>query len=288
MSGKRGNVVITGASTGIGRATALLLDREGFTVFAGVRKDADADLLRKDASARLTALKLDVIDPGQIRAAVEQVEKAVGEAGVQGLFNNAGIGLGGPLEFLELDELRLSFEVNSVGMLAMTQAFLPLIRKGKGRIVNGSSMGGFIAAPYTGPYSASKFAIEALSDSLRLELRPWKIDVIVIEPGAVDTPIFAKSHGNITQTLAKLSPRGRELYGADAQMMHSGIDLIASLKIPAERVARVVCTALSVERPRTRYRVGTDAWGMWLLSRILPDRALDWVRARMMGLRKSA
>jgi NAD(P)-dependent dehydrogenase (short-subunit alcohol dehydrogenase family) len=246
----RGSVVITGASTGIGRATALLLDREGFRVFAGVRKETDGELLRKEASDRLTTLALDVIAPEQIRAAAERVAREVGDAGIQGLFNNAGIGVGGPLEFFDLDELRLQLEVNTVGTLAVTQAFLPLIRKGRGRILNGSSMGGILAAPYTGPYSASKFAIEALSDSLRMELRPWKIDVIVIEPGAVDTPLFAKSHTNISDVLDKLPPHGRELYGPDAKMMHSGIDLIA--------------------------------------SRILPDRWLDALRARLMGLRRAA
>jgi len=251
-----------------------------------VRKESDAELLRKDASERLTTLRLDVIDPAQIRSAAEQVERAVGAAGVQGLFNNAGIGVGGPLEFFDLDELRLQLEVNSVGMLAVTQAFLPLIRRGRGRIVNGSSMGGLAAAPYTGPYSASKFAIEALSDALRMELRPWKIDVIVIEPGAVDTPIYAKSHVNIRRALAKLPERGRELYGADAAVMHAGIDLIASRKIPAERVASVVLRALTVARPRTRYRIGRDAWGLWALSRLLPDRWLDAVLARLMGLRR--
>lgn len=182
-------VVITGASTGIGKGCALALDKLGARVFAGVRKEADGAALQAEASERLTPVMLDVTDGDQIQAAVRLVQEGMGDAGVAGLINNAGIGVGGPLEFIDLDDLRWQMEVNVIGPMAMIRAFMPLIRQGKGRIVNISSIAGRSATPFMGPYSASKHALEALSDPLRVELRLWNIHVSLIEPGAVQTPI---------------------------------------------------------------------------------------------------
>ena len=185
-------VVITGASTGIGAASAVELARRGFSVFAGVRKRCDGERL-KAQSPHIVPLLLDVTDAGQIAAAAETVGRAVGDAGLAGLVNNAGIVVAGPLEILPLDQLRLQLEVNVVGQIAVTQAFLPLLRKARGRIVNMGSFNGRIASPYLAPYAASKHALEALSDAMRLELRAWGIRVSVIEPGATTTPIWDKS-----------------------------------------------------------------------------------------------
>ena len=180
------SVVITGASTGIGAACALHLDQWGWRVFAGVRKQGDAEALRAQGSARLTPVSLDVTDTVSISTAASAVAGAVGAAGLAGLVNNAGIVVPGPIELLPLSDLRRQLEINVVGQVAVTQAFLPLIRAGRGRIVNMGSIAGRMATPFTGAYGASKFALEALTDALRLELQPWGISVSIIEPGAVD------------------------------------------------------------------------------------------------------
>src|SRR5712691_5002789 len=180
-----GAVVITGAASGIGEACALHLDKLGFCVFAGVRREVDGAALQGKASERLTPLLLDVTDAASIRFAVEIVATGVVETGLAGLVNNAGITVAGPLEFLPVSELRRQLEVNVIGQVAVTQAFLPLLRRGQGRIVNMGSLAGRIATPFIGPYHASKFAMEALTDSLRMELRRWGMHVSLIEPGFI-------------------------------------------------------------------------------------------------------
>jgi NAD(P)-dependent dehydrogenase (short-subunit alcohol dehydrogenase family) len=267
------SVVITGASTGIGRACALHMDRLGWCVFAGIRKDADAASLRAEASERLTPLILDVTDTAAIGEALRVVKEALGAQGLSGLVNNAGIPYGGPVEFLVLDEVRRTFEVNFFGLIAVTQAFLPLLRAGRGRIVNMSSNSGMVAMPFVSPYSSSKFAMEALSDSLRVELHPWKIHVSVIQPGAIDTPIWNKA-GEVVQKLIEGAPRaGRDLYG-------SAIDGMAPHYVPhgisTDYVAEAVAHALSSPHPKTRYPIGSDGVLASLLSR-LPDRLRDWL-----------
>src|SRR5919204_4783282 len=206
-------VLITGASTGIGEACALHLDRLGFTVFAGIRKEADGRALQAKASPRLTPLALDVTDQGQVTATVQTIESSLGAGGLWGLVNNAGIAVGGPLEFLPVDEFRLQLEVNVVGQLRVIQAVLPLVRRARGRIVNMSSVSGKLSAPFMGPYSSSKFALEAISDALRLELRPWGIMVSVIEPSNVATPIWGKSLQAGMAVIERLPARAREPYG---------------------------------------------------------------------------
>ena len=161
-------VVITGASTGIGKACALELDRRGFRVFAGVRSESAAQELQAQASARLTPVRIDVTDAASIAAAAETIARSVGDAGLAGLVNNAGIAVSGPLEIVPIDALRRQLEVNVIGPVAVTRSLLPLLRKARGRVVNMSSISGGVAAPYLGPYSASKFAMEAITDTLRL------------------------------------------------------------------------------------------------------------------------
>src|SRR5262249_39561380 len=198
------SVVITGASTGAGRDAALHLDRNGFRVFAGVRREADAESLRKEASPQLEPLLLDVTDAAAIEAAAKRVDAEVGSAGLAGLVNNAGIGIGAPIEFLDLNELRRQLEVNVVAVVAVTQAFLPALRRARGRVVNAGSIGGRVSQPLVGPYSASKFALEAISESERMELAPWGIEVSLVEPGAISTAIWGKTQsyaGGMLQTL---------------------------------------------------------------------------------------
>ncbi|MGE5071917.1 MAG: SDR family oxidoreductase [Anaerolineae bacterium] len=271
--GKPASVVITGASTGIGRACALYMDRLGWQVFAGVRRDADGQALRAAASSRLVPVPLDVTDAGSIREAARLVREAVGAAGLSGLVNNAGIPYGGPVEFLDLAELRRLFDVNFFGVIAVTQAFLPLLRTARGRIVNMSSVSGLVASPFVSPYSTSKFAMESLSDSLRVELHPWGMHVAVVEPGAIRTPIWDKAHGVLSELIQAAPKDGLELYGGAISGMQGSF---VNHGIPPEAVARAVAHALTSSRPKTRYPIGIDGAVVRLVRR-LPDRLRDWL-----------
>jgi NAD(P)-dependent dehydrogenase (short-subunit alcohol dehydrogenase family) len=275
------SVLVTGASTGIGREAALRLERGGWRVFAGVRRAQDGEALRRDASERLEPVILDVTDPATIAAAAKQVEGVVGAYGLDGLVNNAGVVAGGPLEFVELDELRRGLEVNTLGPVAVTQALLPLLRRARGRIVNVGSLSGYFASPFVGPYCASKFALEALSDALRRELRPWGIAVSLVEPGNVATPIWGKGREQIDDASARLPEEARALYGESVEKMREYVQQGEKRAIPADRVARAIERALTARRPRTRYRVGPDAHAVWWLTRLLPDRALDRLTDRL-------
>lgn len=280
----RGAVVVTGASTGIGRACALRLDRLGYQVFAGVRREADGKALKKKARGSLMTVRMDVTDDAAISAAAETVEKAVGEEGLIGLVNNAGIVMPGPLEFLPLDDLRRQLEVNVIGQVAVTQAFLPLLRKGSGRIVNIGSIGGRMATPFQGAYNASKFAMEALTDSLRLELRPWGIHVSIVEPGNIDTPIWQKGLGQADVLLEKMPAHGRELYDPVVDAARQAAEKSARTAIPPMAVAKAVVHALTADKPKTRYVVGTDARIQAVVARLVPDGMKDWLVSREMGL----
>jgi NAD(P)-dependent dehydrogenase (short-subunit alcohol dehydrogenase family) len=277
-------VVITGASTGIGEACALHLDELGFRVFAGVRKRADGEALKGRASERLAPVPLDVTDERTIAAAVETVADAAGDMGLVGLVNNAGIAVAGMLEFLPLAMLRNQLEVNVLGPIAVTQAFLPLLRKAPGRVVNIGSNSGLLSTPFLGAYCASKFALEALTDALRLELRPWGIKVSIIEPGNIQTPIWEKSSAAAKQLLEGLPRQAHELYGTAIAAVRKAAEKSAASAIPPGAVARAVTHALTAKRPKTRYRVGTDATFQAQLARYVPDRMRDAIIARFMGI----
>jgi NAD(P)-dependent dehydrogenase (short-subunit alcohol dehydrogenase family) len=278
------SIAVTGASTGIGRATALRLDSSGWRVFAGVRREEDADSLREAGSDRLTPLMLDVTDPTQIAAAASRIAGETGDAGLDGLVNNAGVGILGPLETLPIEELRRQLEVNLIAQVAVTQAVLPLVRGARGRIVFVSSIGGLMALPFGGPYHASKFGVEAVADSLRQELRPWGIGVVVIEPGSIDTPIWERG-ARIADEVEKRAPAAQqELYGETIERFRDAVRRTAARGIAPEKVAKAIERALSARRPRTRYLVGLDARGQALARRLLPDRALDRIVARAMDL----
>ena len=279
-----GAVLVTGASTGIGRASALRLDAEGYTVFAGVRKEADSRDLAQSGSDRLTPVTLDITKVDQIESAREQVADAAGDQGVVGLVNNAGVGGGGPIEFMELDELRGTLEVNLIGQVAVTQAFLPLIRKAKGTIVFIASIGGRVASPFMSSYNTSKFAIEALGESLRHELRPWGIDVAVVEPGSIDTEIWAKGNEQIQERLGEMPDDAKRLYGRQLTRFSEVINETASRGISPEKVAEVVHRAIASENPKHRYLVGTDAKIGARLKGTLPDRAFHHLAARQMKM----
>jgi NAD(P)-dependent dehydrogenase (short-subunit alcohol dehydrogenase family) len=265
-------VVITGASTGIGEACVKRLAAAGFHVFAGVRKAEDGAALQQATGDRVTPLLLDVTNTEQIAAAQATVATMVGENGLVGLINNAGIAVGGPLEFIPLDKFHHQMAVNVYGALAVTQEFLPLLRQATGRIVNMSSISGLAASPFLGPYAASKFALEALSDALRLELRPWGIQVVLVEPGNIATPIWQKGLAFADQLEAKLPPEAQAYYGPIFPFMRAM--LTRSRGTPADAVAQVVEQALTAAQPNARYLVGNDARLRTWIER-LPTRWRD-------------
>jgi NAD(P)-dependent dehydrogenase (short-subunit alcohol dehydrogenase family) len=270
----RGAVVVTGASSGIGEATALHLRSLSFEVFAGVRKQEDAERLR---ARGLDPLQLDVTDPESIDTA----RAAVDDRRLAGLVNNAGVAISGPLEFLPIDEFRRQLEINLVGQVAVTQALLPALRSGRGRLVNMSSVGGRVALPLLGPYNASKFALEAVSDSLRRELRGQGIHVIVMEPGGVRTPIWQKGNEAAGAILERMPAEGMERYGRMVDALREESRTIEERSgISPQEVAETVGRALTAERPKTRYLVGRDAKTRVPLARFLPDRAFDALIAR--------
>jgi len=278
-------VVITGASTGIGAACAVELAQRGFCVFAGVRKWCDGARL-KDQSPAIVPLLLDVTDAGQIAAAAETVCRAVRDAGLAGLVNNAGIVVAGPLEILPLERLRLQLEVNVVGQIAVTQAFLPLLRKARGHIVNMGSFNGRIAAPYLAPYAASKHALEALSDALRLELRAWGIRVSVIEPGGTTTPIWDKSLAAADAWADDANNEGMRLYRGDLDAMREATRKLAEAALPVDTVVRCVVHALTARRPWARYPVGLKVNLLFRARKWIPDGIWDWIIERSLGLPK--
>jgi NAD(P)-dependent dehydrogenase (short-subunit alcohol dehydrogenase family) len=200
------------------------------------------------------------------------------------LINNAGIAIGSPLEVIPIDQLRKQFEVNVIGQIAVTQAFLPLVRRARGRIVNMGSIAGRGTIPMMGPYSSSKFALEALTDALRLELQPWGIEVSIIEPGAIVTPIWEKSLKTAGDLEAGLIGEGKRLYEEAARRVKEAVDRAAQRAIPVEAVVQAVLHALTAPRPRTRYLVGTDARIRALMVKWLPDRAQDWLLRRVLKL----
>src|SRR3954462_5320433 len=267
-----GAVVVTGASTGIGRATALYLDKQGYRVFAGVRKKADAKALAADGSDQLPPITIDVTKERSIKSAKDKVQRAVGKDGLVGLVNNAGVGDGGPVETMDLDILRNVLEVNLVGQVAVTQAFLPLVRKAPGTIVFIASIGGRIASPFMSPYNTSKFAVEALGESLRQELAPWEIDVVVIEPGSIDTPIWSKGAETIGDQKTSMSATEKRLYRKQLDRMEEVLSETASRGIAPEKVAKVIHTAISSHNPNHRYLVGRDAKIAARLKGTLSDR----------------
>jgi NAD(P)-dependent dehydrogenase (short-subunit alcohol dehydrogenase family) len=268
-----GTVVVTGASSGIGEAAARHLGRLGFDVRAGVRKQEDAERLRAHGA---TPLMIDVADASSIAAARAEL----GEQPLAGLVNNAGVAVPGPLEHVPIDDLREQLEINLIGQLAVTQAFLPALRAGRGRIVNVSSIGGRMALPLAGPYAASKFGLEGASDSLRRELR-GAVDVILVEPGGVKTAIWGKGLSAADELEARMPAEAEREYGDLVAAMRREVAKIETERgLEPEAVAEVIGRALTARRPRARYLVGRDAKARAALAKWLPDRVMDRLVAR--------
>jgi len=264
------SVLVSGASSGIGRATALHLEQQGWKVFAGVRTEAAALALQKASAGSLVTVMLDVTDARQIAA----VAKTFGPR-LDALVNNAGVAVAAPLEFLPIDELRHQLEVNVIGQVAVTQALIPALREARGRIVNITSIGGLVAGSIIGAYHASKFALEALTDTMRIELEPFGIEVVAIEPGKIATPIWSTSAGTSDRMLEGRQEEAVALYG---EQMAAARDSASKAErnglLPLE-VARVIGHALATSRPKTRYLVGKDAKVAGRFVARLPDRTRD-------------
>lgn len=284
------SALITGASTGIGRATALRLAAAGWRVFAGVRDPEAGERLRGEAGdGGVIPLTLDVTDAEQIERARVRVAQETGEgggaqegAGLDALVNNAGIGVGGPLELLSPEDLRRQFEVNVFGQVAVTRALLPSLRAARGRIVLLSSIGGLVSVPFNGPYAASKHAIEALGDALRGELHSSGIHVCLVEPGSVKTPIWGKARE--TASALAVPPELQREYGRVPGAFAKVLADSERRGVSPEHVAATIERALTARRPRARYLVGRDARGMLLAHALLPTRVFDRVLRRALGV----
>lgn len=281
------SVVVTGASTGIGWGCVKVLTKKGFHVFGSVRKQADADRLSKEFAGKFTSLIFDVTDASAVKKAAEQAATALGGETLAGLVNNAGIAVAGPLLYLDIDELRHQLEVNVTGQVIVTQAFAPLLgadrsRKGKpGRIVMITSVGGRNASPFVGPYNASKFALEGLSESLRRELMLFGIDVIVVAPGAVATPIWDKAEQ------VDVSRYANTPYAASLNKVRDYMLAMGRKGLPPETIGRAVWRALTLRNPKVHYTV-TPTPLQDFMVRTLPKRMVDNMIAGQLGLKRSA
>lgn len=279
--GHSGDVVlVTGASRGIGRATAVLLARRGLTVYGTVRSDGDAAQLSEATNGGVEPLRCDVADAASVEAMAQELRQRVGAAGLAGLVNNAGIAVAGPWEALPLEAWQEQFAVNVLGVVKVTQALLPLLRAGQGRIVNLSSASGLIALPYLGPYDASKAALDRVSEILRLELRPWNIPVTVVQPSLVDTGAPGRFLAVAEDLLATADPAVGQLYRPHIARMRALAHHRAARGMPPERVARVIARALLARRPRRVYRVGLEAHVLAALRHCLPPCVQEWLLAK--------
>jgi NAD(P)-dependent dehydrogenase (short-subunit alcohol dehydrogenase family) len=282
------SVVVTGVSTGIGWGATKVLIRNGMHVFGSVRKQSDADRLAGEFGSRFTPLLFDITDEAAIQAAAQQVRERLGGETLFGLVNNAGIATAGPLMHQPLDEFRRQIEVNLVGQLVVTRAFLPVLgtdrglRGQPGRIVNISSVGGKIGAPFIGAYVASKHALEGMSESLRRELMLYGIDVIIVGPGAVATPIWDKAE--------QIDPAAYQQTDYDQILRRFGEYFVREGRegFPPERIGETIVQALTARSPRVRYAVVPQSFTNWIIPRLLPRRLVDAVLARNLGLARRA
>ncbi|WP_033293093.1 SDR family oxidoreductase [Amycolatopsis jejuensis] len=267
-------VVVTGASTGLGAASARELARRGFHVLAGVRRDQDADAIRAPG---VEPVILDVTKPEHIADLAARIAEWPGA--LRALVNNAAISVTAPFETLPLDEWRRTFEVNLFGQIAVTQALLPALLRHSGRVVNISSIGGKVALATCGPYSGTKFALEAVSDALRREVAPLGMHVVVVEPGAVRTAIGGRAIAETDRLAAAMSPEQQERYGPLLQATNANTAANMANGRSADQAAQVIAKAVTAGKPRTRYTIGWDAALFTRLARLLPDRLLDRITA---------
>lgn len=278
-------VLVTGCSSGIGRATAVLLAKSGYRVLAGVRSPEQGEQIYCPELPSLEPLLLDVTNDDDVAHAISFI-KETSPDGLYGLVNNAGVGLPSAVELSTPEEVRELLEVNTIAPLRIIQDCLPLLRRAQGRVINMSSMNGTMALPMVGAYSASKFALEALSDTLRVELRPWRIPVTIIRPGQVRTSIFVKARDSLDERCQSIPVELKNGYDVMYERAGQFNDRGAKSSTSPEKVAAVVLRALQAKWPRTHYVVGMDALGMQLAKSLVPQRLLDRALARTMKMLK--
>src|SRR3990167_4741518 len=284
MAIEKTSVVVTGVSTGIGWGTVKVLVARGFHVFGSVRKPSDGERLKAEFGDAFTPLLFDVTDEAAVRAGARQVEAALGARALAGLVNNAGIAVAGPLLHLPIEDFRRQMEVNVTAMVTVTQAFAPLLgaespaRKDPGRIVNISSVGGKTANPFMAPYCASKFAVEGLSESLRRELLPYGVDVVIIAPGAVATPIWGKADE------LDITAYANTAYAGPLARLLAYMQGLGKSGLPPERIGEAIHAALTTPRPKVRYTVSPDPLQTLLSEKVLSKRGLDSIVGKRLGL----
>ncbi|MCP4632011.1 MAG: SDR family NAD(P)-dependent oxidoreductase [candidate division Zixibacteria bacterium] len=281
------NFLVTGASSGIGRAAALELDKLGHTVFAAVRKEEDVKILEQASSDRLMSIILDLTDEFSIMSVKEEIDKKVGTFGLKGLVNNAGITIPGPLEFIPMDIIREVFEVNLFGAIALTKALLPLLRRGDGRIVNVGYGGSSLPAPLMSTIASSKAAFKSFNDSLRLELQGIGIKVIMITPGAVQTPGIDKAETEAKKILKALSSYAQKLYGQSMRYSYSRIFDDKRKGLKSSAVGYLIVNALTSPFPKNNYIIGREAKLERFLRRFAPDSIIDMIAKSMHYLESS-
>jgi NAD(P)-dependent dehydrogenase (short-subunit alcohol dehydrogenase family) len=277
----RRHVLVTGASSGIGRATALHLAAGGHHVYAGVRKQADAPVPERGTAGEVTPVLLDVTDEAQIAAAADAIAAHVAGTGLAGLVNNAGTGVFGPLEILPVAQFRRLMEVNVTAQLTVTQAFLPMLRQAHGRIVMIGSIGARFTPPFVGPLAASKSALATMGAALRQELAPWDIRVVLIEPASIRTEAVDKLHSDAAHLMNQAPPAQRALYQEAFYRLVETFGARHQHGSPPEVVASAVARALAAPRPRARYAVGKNSRQMVILAAVLPVPVLDRLRRRL-------
>ncbi len=282
MVQEKKSVLITGASSGIGQSCAKLLGQKGFRVYAGIR-GTETEAKPSPMGADFIPVCLDVTQPDQVMATFERVSEEVGDLGLFGLINNAGIAVGGPLELIPMDRFDTQMNVNVLGPVRLIQTFLPLLRKAQGRIINISSFAGQLGLPYLSPYCASKFALEAVSDALRVELKPWNIQVSIVEPGCIATPIWEKSVEKANELTKDLSPEQVKLYAPVLDKIFEEALNSGQSGAPPEAVANIILEALTASQAKSRYVVGMDAQLRIMLSK-LPDELRDWILLKKIQL----
>lgn len=274
------SVLVTGASRGIGRATAARLAASGWQVYAGVRQSTDGESLAAEAGSGITPVLLDVTDPEHLAALDEVLPDRL-----DGVVNNAGIVVGGPLEAVPLDELRHQLEVNVVAQVGVTQAVLPRLRSAKGRVVFVSSVSGLVVTPVMGPYNASKFALEAVADVFRLELAPWGIRVVSVLPAQTDTDLWRTADQVLETATAAMDPTQRELYAEHIEGLRRAIPKSQQAAVPVDLAVKTIERALTAARPRARYVVGTGPRAQVAAARMLPTSAVDAALRKAAGIR---
>ncbi len=271
------SVLVTGSSTGIGRECAFDLCRLGWKVFAGVRKQEDGKQLLNASSGKLIPVVMDIVDYKSVERAAVKIEEELNGSGLDALVNNAGISVQGPLEIIPIEMFEKQMQVNVNGHVAVTQIFLPLIRRVRGRIVFISSESGRVTLPLVGPYSASKFALEAVATAFRRELLPSKIRVSLVEPASIKTPIWEKVKTNNDKLFESVSKEAKEIYTFEFNALMRVPKMLDKWAIPTKKVTRAVIHALRAKKPKIRYVVGLEAWFLITFYALTPTRISDWI-----------